>query len=163
MPSYKELLVTELQHEVALTEKFLSRIPADKMSWKPHEKSMSVKVLANHLSDIPSWISGTMDVDELEMSGYKSPDYDNVGDIVGNLKKNAEAAAISLDKADEEYHKMWTMKNNGEVLMSMPKYQTLRGMVLNQLPHHRAQLGVYLRLMDQPVPATYGPSADEMS
>lgn len=161
MPSYKEILVPELKHEVALTEKFIRRIPADKMDWKAHEKSFTLGQLANHLADIVNWIPATLDMDELEMTNYKSPSFKSVDEIVDYLKKNAAIAEASLNKEDAEYHKNWSMKRNGETLMTMPKYQVLRGMVLNQLPHHRAQLGVYLRLIDVPVPASYGPSADE--
>jgi uncharacterized damage-inducible protein DinB len=161
MPAYKEILIPELQHEVALTEKFIRRIPKDKMDWKAHEKSFTLRQLANHMADIVNWIPATLDMDELEMNNYKSPNFESIDEIVDNLKKNAEAAAGSLNKDDEAYHRNWTMKRDGKTLMTMPKYQVLRGMVLNQLPHHRAQLGVYLRLIDESVPASYGPSADE--
>ncbi len=161
MPAYKEILIPELQHEVALTEKFLRRIPEDKLDWKAHEKSFSLIQLANHLADILNWIPGTMDVDELDISKYQSPKFETIDEVVDSLNKNAQAAAAALDKEDSEYHKTWAMKREGATLFSMPKYQVLRAMVLNQLPHHRAQLGVYLRLLDVPIPATYGPSADE--
>lgn len=95
------------------------------------------------------------------MSNYKSPDYEKMEDILALLEKDTAEAKRSLGKDDEAYHKTWTMKHNGQEVFSMPKYQALRGMVLNQLSHHRAQLGVYLRLLGEPVPATYGPSADE--
>lgn len=161
MPAYKDILIPELQHEVALTEKFIRRIPTNKMDWKAHEKSYTLLELANHLANVLDWIPGTMDMDELEVSNYQSRKAQTIDEIIQNLNESAKAAAISLNKEDEEYHKIWTMKRNGNVLFSMPKYQVLRSMVLNQLPHHRAQLGVYLRLLDQAVPATYGPSADE--
>lgn len=161
MPAYKDILIPELQHEVALTEKFIRRIPEDKMDWQAHEKSYTLRQLANHLADVLNWIPATMDMDELDVSNYQSRKAETIDEIVQNLHKNAKVAATSLDKKDEEFHKTWTMKREGNALFSMPKYQVLRGMVLNQLPHHRAQLGVYLRLLDVPIPATYGPSADE--
>ena len=162
-PITKTFLIPELKHEVALTEKFLRRIPEDRMEWRAHDKSFTLRQLAIHLSDIVNWIPGTLEFDELEMNDYKVPQLESMEDIIGNLHKNAEAAEASLNKDDEEYHKDWTMKNNGQSMFTMQKYQVLRGMVLNQLPHHRAQLGVYLRLLDESVPATYGPSADERS
>lgn len=157
----QDLLISELQHEVVLTEKFLERIPQDKMSWKPHPKSMSLRQLANHLAEIPSWISATMLLDEMDMKDYKSPDFEKLEDIIEYLKNNTAEAEAALRKPDSEFEKNWKMTREGETLMEMPKFSVLRTMVLNQIPHHRAQLGVYFRLLDLPVPATYGPSADE--
>ncbi len=157
----QNLLISELQHEVVLTEKFLKRIPADKMDWRPHKKSMSIKQLANHLAEIPSWITATMEMDDMDMAGYKSPEFDTMEEILEILQNNTSEAEAALKKPDKEYEKNWRMIQDGKVLMDMPKYSVLRMMVLNQLPHHRAQLGVYFRLLDIPVPATYGPSADE--
>lgn len=156
-----EFLLPDLQQEVALTEKFLRRVPEEKFNWRPHPKSMTMKELANHLAEIPSWITGTMEMDEMEMSGYKSPSFDTIDEIVQSLKNNASEAEAAMKKPDEEYQKTWKMLNNGEVVFEMPKLDVLRVMVMNQFPHHRAQLGVYLRLLDLSVPATYGPSADE--
>ncbi|WP_037319791.1 DinB family protein [Salegentibacter sp. Hel_I_6] len=157
----QKLLISELQHEVVLTEEFLKRIPADKMDWRPHKKSMSIKQLANHLAEIPSWITATMEMDEMDMAGYKSPDFETVGEILEVLQNNTSEAEAALKKTDAEYEKNWKMIIDGKAVMDMPKFSVLRMMVLNQLPHHRAQLGVYFRLLDIPVPATYGPSADE--
>lgn len=154
-------LIAELQHEVVLTEKFLQRIPQDKLHWRPHPKSMSIRRLANHLAEIPSWITATMEMDEMEMNGYRSPDFDKVEEIVKVLRNNTSEAEAALRKSDSEFEKNWKMTRNGQTLLDMPKFNVLRMFVLNQLPHHRAQLGVYFRLLDLPVPATYGPSADE--
>ncbi|WP_176328452.1 DinB family protein [Arenibacter amylolyticus] len=156
-----KLLVPELKHEVALTEKFLKRIPKDKLDWRPHEKSMTLKQLGSHLAEIPSWVIGTMDQDEMSMDNYVPPINDSVDDMVNTLRATTEKAIDSLRVPNEEYDKNWKMLQGGQTVMEMPKYQVLRGMVLNQIPHHRAQLGVYLRLLGQSVPATYGPSADE--
>lgn len=156
-----EILIPQLKQEVALTEKFLKRIPEDKLGWKPHEKSMTMQQLANHLAEIPEWITGTMEAGEWDLSGYEVPNKERVDDIVGDLKANAAAAEKALDKQDEEYAKTWKMTKGGETVFEMPKLQTLQAVVLNQFPHHRAQLGVYFRLLDISVPSTYGPSADE--
>ena len=122
---------------------------------------MSIRQLANHLAEIPSWITGTMEMDEMDMAGYKAPDFASVEEILEVLRNNTAEAEAALRKPDKEYEKNWKMIQNEKVLMDMPKYSVLRMMVFNQLPHHRAQLGVYFRLLDIPVPATYGPSADE--
>lgn len=157
----QEFLISQLQQEEALTEKFLKRIPEDKLGWKPHEKSMTIKQLANHLAEIPSWITGTMQAGEWDVAGYKAPDEDTVEAIVKTLKENTAAAKESLKKPDEEFEHIWKMTKDGETLFEMPKFNVLQTMVMNQFPHHRAQLGVYFRLLDISVPATYGPSADE--
>ena len=157
----QEILIPELKQEVAITEKFLRRIPEDKLDWRPHKKSMSIRELGNHLAEIPSWVTGTMEMDEMNMDGYKPTEFKSVNEMVEALKNNASEAEASLKKPDSEYKKNWKMVQNGETAMEMPKINILRGMVLNQIPHHRAQLGVYFRLLDVSVPATYGPSADE--
>lgn len=156
-----EFLIPQLQQEVALTEKFLKRIPEDKMEWQPHEKSMTIKQIANHLAEIPAWITGTMEAESLDVKGYSSPSFDSVNDIIQELKQNTISAETSLRKPDSEFHRSWKMTKEGEILFEMPKFNVLQAMVMNQFPHHRAQLGVYFRLLDIPVPATYGPSADE--
>ncbi len=157
----KDLLIPELQYEVVLTEKFLNRIPADKMDWRPHPRSMSIKELANHLAEIPGWVTGIMQGEEMDLSGYKSPDYNSIGDIIKLLKSNTTTAEQALRKPNEEYETLWKLTKDGKTLIEMPRLNILRSMALNQLPHHRAQLGVYFRLLDIPVPASYGPSADE--
>ncbi|WP_300439444.1 DinB family protein [Christiangramia sp.] len=156
-----EFLIPQLQQEVALTEKFLKRIPEDKMEWQPHEKSMTIKQIANHLAEIPAWITGTMEAESLDVKGYSSPSFDSVNDIIQELKQNTISAETSLRKPDSEFRRSWKMTKEGETLFEMPKFNVLQAMVMNQFPHHRAQLGVYFRLLDIPVPATYGPSADE--
>ncbi|MBT8295780.1 MAG: DinB family protein [Gramella sp.] len=156
-----EFLIPQLQQEVSLTEKFLNRIPEDKMGWKPHEKSMTIRQIANHLAEIPGWITGTLEAEAWDVQGYKAPDFESVKDIIDELKRNAVAAETSLKKSDEEFHRTWKMTREGETLFEMPKFNVLQTMVMNQFPHHRAQLGVYFRLLDISVPATYGPSADE--
>lgn len=159
-----DFLVSELQYELAVTEKFLGRVPADKMDWQPHEKSMTVRQLVSHLAEIPSWVSATMDMDELKMEGYQSPSFATTDEAIATLKENGQQAIESLRRAsDEDYSKLWKMTAGGQTLMELPKYMALRTGGMGQLPHHRAQLGVYLRLLGESVPATYGPSADEQS
>ena len=157
----KDLLIPELEQEIAITEKFLKRIPKDKLDWRPHEKSMTLKQLGSHLAELPSWIVGTMTQDGMAMDDYKPPVNDNVDEMIQVLTASGKEAIGALKVPNSEYYKTWKMEKGGQTLMEMPKYNVLRGMVFNQIPHHRAQLGVYLRLLNQSVPATYGPSADE--
>lgn len=157
----QEILIPQLQQEVALTEKFLKRIPEDKLDWKPHAKSMSIRQLANHLAEIPTWITATMNAGSMDVKGYKPSDHASVEQIIKELMENTAEAEKSLKKSDDEFERKWKMTNDGEILFEMPKFNVLQSMVMNQFPHHRAQLGVYFRLLDISVPATYGPSADE--
>ncbi len=157
----KDIILKELRNEVRLTEKFLKRIPKDKLDWRPHKKSMSIKELGNHLAEIPSWITGTMEMEEMNMDGYEASNLSSPDEMVKVLKKNAADAEASLQKSDEVFHKNWKMKMKDETLWEMPRLDVLNTVVINQIPHHRAQLGVYFRLLDLSVPASYGPSADE--
>lgn len=157
----QKFLITELQHEVVLTEKFLEFIPREKLNWRPHPKSRSIRELANHLAEIPSWITATMELDEMNMQDYTSPDFGTVKEILEILRNNTSEAEAALKKPDAEFEKTWKMIRAEKVLIEMPKFNVLRLVVMNQLPHHRAQLGVYFRLLDIPVPGTYGASADE--
>ncbi len=158
----QKILIPEFQYEVTLTEKFIKRIPVDKMNWKPHHKSMSIKELANHLAEIPQWVVAVMDKEELDLSGYKPPGLNNIDDIVKLLRHGASTAEASLRQPDEAYYHIWKLKKGDHTLIEMPRMNVLRTLALNQLPHHRAQLGVYFRMLDISVPSTYGPSADEI-
>lgn len=158
----QHLLIPEFQYEVTLTEKFIKRIPEDKMEWRPHPKSMSIKELANHLAEIPQWVLAIMEKEELDLQGYKAPDYKDKEEIVNFLRNGASSADSALRKPDEAYQELWKLRKGEHTLMEMPKLNVLRTLAFNQLPHHRAQLGVYFRLLDLPVPSTYGPSADEV-
>lgn len=117
--------------------------------------------MGNHLAEIPTWITYTMETEELNMKNYEPTSLKSVEELISALHKNATEAQNSLKKDNSEYQKDWKMVKEGKILMDLPRINILRGMILNQLPHHRAQLGVYFRLLDIPVPATYGPSADE--
>lgn len=158
----QHLLIPEFQYEVTLTEKFIKRIPDDKMDWRPHPRSMSIKELANHLAEIPQWVITVMEKEELDLQTYKAPDFRDKEDIVRFLRNGASTAESSLRQPDDAYQEIWKLKKGDQTLVEMPKLNVLRNLAFNQLPHHRAQLGVYFRLLDISVPSTYGPSADEM-
>lgn len=157
----QKFLISELQHEVVLTEKFLERIQEEKFEWRPHPKSRSMRQLANHLAEIPSWITATMEMDEMELNGYTPPDFGTLQEILEVLRNNTSEAEAALRKPEAEFEKNWKLTRNEIVLINMPKFNVLRMVFMNQLPHHRAQLGMYFRLLDIPVPATYCASADE--
>lgn len=156
-------LVPEFEHEASLTRKTLARVPFDRADWKPHEKSYSLGELAVHVADIPAWMDVTINQDVFEMDGpYEPPTAETVEELLELFDRNvARAREVLAGASGEDLMATWSMKQGGEVTFSMPKVAVVRGFILSHTIHHRAQLGVYLRLLDVPVPATYGPSADE--
>lgn len=155
----------EFDLEMANTRKTLERVPDSKLDFKVHEKSFNLLQLAGHLGNLPSWTAMILLQDELDMSGpFERDEPSNVAEILAEFDTNVAAAREILEKADAEVMaSLWTLKQGGESLFSMPKAMTFRLWVLNHAVHHRAQLTVSLRLLDVPVPALYGPSADEES
>jgi uncharacterized damage-inducible protein DinB len=162
-----EALLPEFDHEMANTRKTLERIPEDKLDWKPHEKSMPMRGLATHLSNLVSWSVHTIDKDELDVAPVGAPPLratpvTSVQDALETFDRNVAAARAAIGGAsDEHLLKPWTLLAGGRPIFTQPRVAVLRGMILNHTIHHRAQLSVYLRLNDVAVPALYGPSADE--
>jgi uncharacterized damage-inducible protein DinB len=162
-----ESLLPEFDHEMGNTRKTLERVPDDKSDWKPHQKSMAMGGLATHLSNIPTWAVYTIDEDSLDLApeGKPLPPAElakSQTELLANFDNNAAKARAAIAGAsDEELFKPWSLFSNGNKILTMPKIAVLRSFVMNHMIHHRAQLGVYLRLNDIPVPSIYGPSADE--
>lgn len=158
------LFSNELEQEAETTQKFLKLVPDDKFNWKPHEKNMSLQELTVHIAEIPGWIETALNKDLLDFSdGYKPTPVKNSDDLLELLEQSVQKSKAALDEADEDdLLPDWTMRDGDQVLMVIPKHEVIRHS-LNQLTHHRAQLGVYLRLLDIPIPGSYGPSADEQS
>lgn len=157
-------MIREFEHEAVNTRKVLERVPEDKFGWKPHDKSMSVIELASHISDIPSWVPVTMKEDEFnfDMKGYVPYKAESVRQLLDDYDTRVKAALEAMaGTTDADMLKTWKMTMDGQPLFEMPRVAVLRGMMMNHSVHHRAQLGVYFRLLDIPVPALYGPSADE--
>ena len=167
--SISKMILPEFDHEMANTRKTLERVPDDKFSWKPHEKSMSLGELATHLANIPSWTAQTFDRDELDIAPPGAPPYklevaNSTADLLEAFDKNVTSARAALEAAtDENWQGKWSLLMTGKPIFTLPRTAVMRGFVMNHLIHHRAQLGVYLRLLDVPVPSIYGPSADEGS
>lgn len=153
----------ELENEAVVTRKMLSLVPNDKYLWKPHSKSMTLQQLATHVAELPTWIGMVLNSDELDFAVHPySPEIiENTANLVAYFEASLEDGRKELKNADPStLSKNWTLKN-GEIVYSVEtKYSFLRG-TLSQIIHHRAQLGVYLRLLDIPIPGSYGPSADE--
>ena len=154
--------LTELENEAGTTRRVLERVPGDKLSWRPHPKSMTLGHLALHTASSPGIICGWAAEDATHFRGEAPPDPTTVAEILAAHDQSIlEAKRILGAMNDEDLRKLWEAKMNGATLMSMPKAVLVRMLVLNHWYHHRGQLSVYLRLLDVPVPSIYGPSADE--
>ena len=160
-------LLPEFDAEMANTRKTLERVPDDKFNFKPHPKSAEMGWLANHLANLVSWTSITFQTDSLDIepvggSPYRADLAVNTKGVLEVFDKNLAAARAALESAtDEQFMQNWTLLKGGKTVMTLPKVAVMRSFVMNHLIHHRAQLTVYLRLNDVPVPSLYGPSADE--
>lgn len=162
-----DALLPELYMEADGTRESLARIPGDKLDWKPHEKSMTFRGLATHLANVPTWIVLTLDGDSFDVAPKdgEPPKRDPVASVdeaLALFDKNVADAKSALAAADnDKLLGPWSLLTGGKTVFTQPRIAVLRGMVLNHMVHHRAQLGVYLRLNDVPVPSLYGPTADE--
>jgi uncharacterized damage-inducible protein DinB len=158
-------LLPEFDREMASTRKTLERVPEDNPDFRPHAKSMTLARLAAHVAEIPMWAVVSLTQDEFDVGGRRPEDAFVMTSRQSVLDKfDAEmtkARAALAEASDADLMKTWTVKRGGATLMAMPKIAALRNMVMNHMIHHRAQLGVYLRMNDVPVPSIYGPSADE--
>jgi len=162
-----QILLPELDQETGLTRKIIEKLPADKWAWKPHEKSYSLGDLTSHIVNIANWGLITMQTETFDIAppGEEPPASTpaNTPDealafldqAAGELKEAIAAAS------DTDLMQTWTMLQAGNELFSMPRLVVLRSFVFNHSIHHRAQLSLYLRLLDLPMPNIYGPTADE--
>jgi len=158
-----EMFTKELLDEAETTWKVLSRIPDDRYEWQPHEKSMTIKRLANHIAELPFWVGMAMESDDLDLADnpYEPTTYNRTADLLEYFEKAVADAKERLSCAsDQILPQNWTLKKGDEILMVSTKGDTLR-MIFSQIIHHRAQMGVFLRLLNVPIPGSYGPSADE--
>ena len=160
-------ILPEFDNEMANTRKTLDRVPEDKFTWKPHDKSWTMKEIATHLANLPNWSVLALKGDSFDMAPKdgapaKTPEATSKNEILEIFDKNVSDARAAIESTDdEEFMKPWALLSGGETIFSMPKIAVLRSFVMNHIIHHRAQLGVYLRLNDVAVPAIYGPTADE--
>jgi uncharacterized damage-inducible protein DinB len=162
MASMVESLVNEFREEVPATRKLLERVPNDKLSWKPHPKSRSLGELAMHVANIPRIAEAIATSDEFSPGTLPPVPIESADQIRSAFDANVKAADGALSKLnDQTVMKEWRFVYKGKQLFAKPKIAGLRTNVLNHTYHHRGQLGVYLRLLDVPVPVVYGPTADE--
>ncbi len=163
MPLNKAFLA-ELQYECGLTRKVLQRIPADQLSWKPHEKSMTLSRLATHIADIHGWPAFIIKGDMLDMAvtPLAPVPLDSLETLLESFEqKISNGIAVLESTTDDELEQPWTLRRGDHLVFTLSRKQVLRSMVINHIVHHRGQLTVYLRMLDAPVPSIYGPSADE--
>ena len=162
-----DLLLPEFDEEMAATRRLLERVPEGKDAWQPHPKSMTLGRLATHVAEIPAWTVRTLTLDELDIAPPGGPPFqprtlETPAEILQLFDRNvAEGRRALAAVRDDDFPKPWTFKRGGLTIWTRPKHEVFRRMAMSHLVHHRAQLGVYLRLQEVAIPGMYGPSADE--
>ena len=160
--TFIEFFKKQFIDEGATTRKMLSRIPEDKFEYKPHVKSMDMKRLTTHIADLPGWIHMTFAADGIDFAQpYEQPQVNSREDLLNYFEKRyADGLSVLIPENESRLYDPWTLRNGDKIYSADPRIEIIR-MSLSQQIHHRAQLGVYLRLLDIPIPGSYGPSADE--
>jgi uncharacterized damage-inducible protein DinB len=164
--SIAQSLLPEFDHEMTTTRSLLERVPEDKASWQPHKKSMTMGRLAMHLADLPKWTTMTLTTTELDVNppggaGFAATPFESRRALLSEFDANVKAARSAIAGAsDAEMFVPWSLKDAGQVTLTMPRAAVLRSFVMNHVVHHRGQLSVYLRLNEVPLPMIYGPTAD---
>ena len=164
--SLGQKFATELKHEAAATRRMFERLPAEKFSWKPHEKSMPLGVLAVHIVEMIHWTTLAVTTSELDygVEPYKPFKPKTTAELLDYLDKTVNAAVEALENTSAEaINEPWTVRSGERIFFVRPRAEVLRTDCFNHFIHHRGQLSVYLRLNHIPVPGVYGPSADEQS
>jgi uncharacterized damage-inducible protein DinB len=164
-----DLLLPEFDQEMARTRTVLERCPEAKFGWKPHEKSFAIGPLATHIVMMMKWLADTMNADSFDVAPpgqepYREEPVKTQAELLKRFDQGVAAARQSMiGVSDDHWMRPWSLLSGGNALFTMPRYTAVRAFILNHAIHHRAQLGVYLRLNNIPVPAIYGPSADEQA
>ncbi len=156
-------LSKELNAEAGTTRKFLALVPVDKLDWAPHEKSMKMGDLAIHIAELPTWVKLGLETEGLDFATmeYQPPTITSSQDLLNLFENSLKEGQESLEKATlEDMNKRWVLRSGDKIHADLSSYETIRHSFA-QTAHHRAQLGVYFRLLNIPVPSSYGPSADE--
>ena len=157
------MLLKEMEQEAQTTRKMLALVPNDKYDWQPHPKSMTIKRLASHIAELPNWVTMAFTTSELDFANttYKVEDINNTEDLLDYFERCYADGYAHLAKATEaDLLPTWTLRSGENILGVMTNGDLVR-IAFSQTIHHRAQLGVFLRLLDIPIPGSYGPSADE--
>ena len=162
----KDTLLPEFDHEMGTTRRLLERVPPAHFGWAPHPRSRTLGELAAHLANIPHWAQIACETSQFDAAAAgaaaRPPVPQSVAELLTRFDENVAAARARLgEQTDASLAAPWTLKQGAHQIFTMPKSAVLRGFVLSHLIHHRGQLTVYLRLRDVPLPAIYGPTADE--
>jgi uncharacterized damage-inducible protein DinB len=159
----KDALLAEYDHEMGTTRKLLDRIPDDRLAWKPHQKSMSLGGLATHLANLPNWGDAILNGTSFDLAAMppNRQEESSRAAILALFDDSTSRTRGWMDKTDAEYACMWSLKRGDQEMFSLPRVAAFKNFVINHMIHHRGQMSVYLRLNDVPVPAIYGPTADE--
>ena len=163
--SMTQIFLQELENESVTTRKMLAVVPNNKFNWKPHEKSMAIQQLATHVAELPNWVCIALTSNGLDFatSPYKQETINSTANLLSYFEKTLADGKAQLEAAtDEDLLPNWTMRNGNEIYSISTRAEVIR-MTFSQIIHHRAQLGVYLRLLNIPIPGSYGPSADEQT
>jgi uncharacterized damage-inducible protein DinB len=158
-----KMFLNELEQEAVSTRKMLKIVPTEKFDWQPHPKSMTIKALATHIAEIPAWISIGLTTDELDFAkeAYAPTPIKNTEELMNLLETSLNQAKSQLIEENEsKLNDHWVMRSGDVIYIDISKAELIRH-ALSQIIHHRAQLGVFLRLLDISIPGCYGPSADE--
>jgi uncharacterized damage-inducible protein DinB len=159
-----EMLLKELDQEAQITRKMLGIVPNDHYDWQPHPKSMTIRRLATHIAELPTWITYGLTTDELDFAkgDYTPEEINDTVTLLAVFEKNYANGRAHLAATNENVlQERWVLRNGDAIYMDMNKAEVVR-IAMSQTVHHRAQLGVFLRLLNIPIPGSYGPSADEL-
>ena len=162
-----ELFIADLERDAEATRDVLERVPEGRNNWKPHEKSMELGYLTVLVATMAGWVEFMVNTDEFDIApvdgpAYKQPTFESRAQLLQLHEESLQKAIAALkNTTDEHLEKPWKFKARGHVINELPRHVSIRDSVINHLAHHRGQLTVYLRLTSAPVPAIYGPSADE--
>ena len=156
-------MLQEFEHEVGTTRKFLERIPGDQLGWRPHAKSLSIGQLGLHIATLPEGVFDLAVPDRVQAPNFGAfPQPNSIDEVLSGLDRSAAHVREALPKvSDERMHETFAIMKGDHAILTMPRAQFLRLIMLNHWYHHRGQLGVYLRLIGATVPSRYGPSGDE--
>ena len=155
-------LIQELEQEAQTTRRVLERVPEDRLSWKPHEKSMSLGQLALHVATVPGMVAEISQHSPFPVPEFTQPSVTSAAELVPALEQSvAKAKQIMSGMKDADLANQWSVVDGSREVMTLPIGALLRSIMLNHWYHHRGQLSVYLRQVGVPVPSIYGPSADE--
>jgi uncharacterized damage-inducible protein DinB len=158
-----DTLISELEQEAKATRTLLSRVPEGKLGWKPHEKSMSLGQLANHVATTAGGVAQIGVLEATDVENFKpQPVPESTAALLAAFDESlATAKGVLAGLDDAAMEKTWTLRKGGQPMFTLPRAALFRTILLNHLYHHRGQLTVYLRLLDVPLPSIYGPTADE--